>query len=217
MSFSKIIHEFKLFFATFFDLLFPKSKNVEKLEKMTAEKWQHLTTPGEHEGVMFFFSYHEKIVRDAIWEIKYKRNKIILEKMVAVVKEFMLPEISEKILFENFKDVIITSVPQSRQRKNERGYNQGEDVGRALARGLSLPFSPLLFKTRDTPRQTTLKRSARLSNMKNSLAVRSDQNLSGKNIIIVDDVVTTGSTLNEAKKVLRSAGARKVLCIALAH
>jgi predicted amidophosphoribosyltransferase len=53
--------------------------------------------------------------------------------------------------------------------------------------------------------------------MKNSFAVRPEQNLTGKNIIIVDDVVTTGSTLNETKKVLRNAGARKVVCVALAH
>ena len=73
------------------------------------------------------------------------------------------------------------------------------------------------MKNRETKRQTTLKRSERLSNVKNSFGVLDAKNISGKNIIIIDDVVTTGATLREAKKVLIHAGARKVLCVAIAH
>lgn len=216
MTVFQIIHQIKMIFSIILNTVFPKSPKVENIEKMTSIDWYNILKIGEHEGVLYFFPYSNKYAREAIWEIKYRRNKKICENIMQVVSENLLEIISEKETFQNFKDVVVTSIPQSRKRKNERGYNQGEDLGRALARGLNLPFLPLLKKTRNTPRQTTLKRSARISNTKNSFEIITKKDLSFQNIILIDDVVTTGATLNEARKVLENSY-KKVLMVSIGH
>jgi competence protein ComFC len=221
MSILRIIHNLSTFFLHTLDFIFPKSKKVQILESFSISEWNNLSRPGIHENIHFFFPYENKNVRQAIWEIKYKRNKTLKGSLLHAVYENILPEIEEKITFENFNAPIITWVPQSRKRKKERGYNQSKDLAEALAKKLNLTTENLLYKTKETESQTKLKRTRRLLNMKNSFAVMEEKNakesICGKNIIIIDDVVTTGATLNEARKVLTQAGARKVMCIALAH
>jgi competence protein ComFC len=76
----------------------------------------------------------------------------------------------------------------------------------------------VLMKTKETRSQVCVKnRAERLRNIRGSFCVRNAEKIKGKNILIVDDVTTTGATLAEAKKVLRKSGAKSVMCITLAH
>lgn len=76
----------------------------------------------------------------------------------------------------------------------------------------------VLYKTQDTPSQVSIKdREKRLNNIKGSFAVKNPELIKDRNIILIDDVSTTGATVTEAKKVLREAGAKKVIGVVVAR
>ena len=107
---------------------------------------------------------------------------------------------------------LITWVPLHWLRRWLRGYNQAELLARRLAALSRHPARPLLRKTRWTVPQTHLSRQARLANVRGSFALRHslslDGHLTGKRILLIDDVLTTGATASEASRVLRDAGAQ---------
>lgn len=107
-----------------------------------------------------------------------------------------------------------------RLRKLIRGQNHAEHIARFLSEEIGTPYyRSALIKRNYTKRQALLSRSKRLLSQKNSFMVSEKfvPLLRDKNILLVDDIVTTGSTVGEAKKVLMEAGAKSVFVIALAH
>jgi ComF family protein len=113
---------------------------------------------------------------------------------------------------------VVIPVPLHWWRHWRRGYNQSEALARALARKLRLPCRPnWLRRIRHTPQQTRQTPSGRLVNVKGAFRSSAAAALKGKTILLVDDVLTTGSTCNEAAHVLRMAGAARVAVAVLAH
>ncbi|MCS6863776.1 MAG: ComF family protein [Gemmataceae bacterium] len=112
----------------------------------------------------------------------------------------------------------VVPVPLHWRRKWTRGYNQAEAVARELARYLSLPFWPrVLRRVRSTPQQLQPSRAARRDNVRGAFCVRRGAKLAGRTLLLVDDVMTTGSTLSEAAQTLRHAGAARVFVAVLAR
>ena len=105
---------------------------------------------------------------------------------------------------------IVTYVPMRRRDKLRRGYNQTAIIARELAQLAEKPCKPLLKKVRDTSQQKTLGAADRRINVKDAFAYRSRYSVSGKTVLIIDDVCTTGSTLDEAAAKLKGAGASSV-------
>ncbi len=110
------------------------------------------------------------------------------------------------------RDAIITTVPLHIFSYIKRGYNHSEILADHLAVSNDLLFLNILKKTRFTKHQAKLSKSHRLRNVKNSFSVRKKyiSSIIGKDVIIVDDVISTGSTANECAKILREAGAKRV-------
>jgi ComF family protein len=112
----------------------------------------------------------------------------------------------------------VVPVPLHWRRRWQRGYNQSETLAVALAGRLRLPCrSGWLRRMRATPQQTQQTPTDRRTNVKNAFHARSRPALQGKTILLVDDVLTTGSTASEAARALREAGARRVVVAVLAH
>lgn len=113
---------------------------------------------------------------------------------------------------------LIVPVPLSPARMKERGFNQAAEIAKPAAAILGIPYSgDVLLRTRNTNRQTELRgKSARIANMTGAFTASEDWDLKGLNVIVVDDVATTGFTLHEAALALYEAGASKVLCAAFA-
>ncbi|GAB4375543.1 MAG: hypothetical protein Kow0042_21070 [Calditrichia bacterium] len=107
---------------------------------------------------------------------------------------------------------LIIPVPLHPVREKERGYNQSYHIARGLFSQSGLPIHQnLLRRIRHTRSQTELNREERRNNVDQAFQVVHDPEIKGKTIALIDDVVTTGATLNECARVLKLAGARRVL------
>jgi ComF family protein len=101
-------------------------------------------------------------------------------------------------------------VPLHPTRQRERGFNQASLIAELLSAQTSIPARPLLERTRYTTTQTALDRSERMENLHNAFRLRKNGDVRGLRVLLVDDVLTTGSTLNECARVLKRAGAFSV-------
>jgi len=111
----------------------------------------------------------------------------------------------------------IVPVPLHWRRRLHRGFNQAERIARPLARALGLPVVPYLRRIRATPPQSLLGRPARIANLRRAFRVSQPERLRGLSLLLVDDVATTGATLEAAAAVLRQAGAERVVAVTVAR
>jgi len=111
---------------------------------------------------------------------------------------------------------MVAPVPLHWRRRWARGYNQAERIGRPIAQALGRPLrSEALARARFTPSQTGRDRRGRVANVRRAFVVK--ENVVGKSILLVDDVVTTGATVRECARVLMASGAERVHVAAAAH
>jgi ComF family protein len=113
---------------------------------------------------------------------------------------------------------LIIPVPLHLERLRERGFNQALLLAQIFFSHQKEKISPhLLKRLKKTPHQTTLSGQARRKNMKTAFAVSNQEMIKGKNIILIDDVFTTGTTINECAKILHQAGAHEIQVLTLAR
>ena len=113
---------------------------------------------------------------------------------------------------------MIIPVPLYPSRCRKRGYNQSERLARAFAKEVSLPCNTTcLIRTRDTQSQTKLGRKGRLENMTGAFTCVRPEDVHNKIILLIDDVATTGATLEGCAIALRQAGAKRVLAYTFAR
>ena len=112
---------------------------------------------------------------------------------------------------------LVVPVPLHPRRLADRGYNQAALLAAPVARSLSVRLAPRgLVRLRDTPRQTSLDRRTRLANVASAFRAR-DPAISGARVLLVDDVRTTGATLDDCATALHEVGARQVMALVLAR
>jgi ComF family protein len=113
---------------------------------------------------------------------------------------------------------VILPVPLYRRRERARGYNQAERLAQELARTFPLPLeTSLLVRTRDTASQTGLTPRQRRLNVRGAFAVAARSQVKGKRILLIDDVATTGATLDACARALKRAGAARVEAVTVAR
>lgn len=141
--------------------------------------------------------------------MKYRRNIGFGEAIAMQMAEF--------VLSLHWPIDMLIPVPLGKKRLKERGYNQVALVARPLAYQLGLPYEPgALVKARDTHSQVGLTISQRSENVQDAYQADS-QVVKGKNVLIMDDVATTGSTISACTTALLSAGAREVYVLTIAR
>lgn len=112
---------------------------------------------------------------------------------------------------------MVMSVPLHKQRELSRGYNQAFLISRALGRELKLPErSHLMKRLRYTDTQSLLDKQKRHQNVKGAFIAAAPENIKGQSILLVDDILTTGSTIEECSRILKQAGALKVTAAVVA-
>jgi ComF family protein len=113
---------------------------------------------------------------------------------------------------------LIIPVPLHRSRLRQRGFNQAVLIGRELSRHLALPMAPdALIRTRATEPQIELSAAERRVNVRGAFSVKCPESIAGKRILLLDDVMTTGSTMDECSKELKKEGAAKIIALTIAR
>lgn len=206
------------------NLLFPQPARVAELEQMSAAAFQDAVSPlafQPREWVLPLFPYENPLVKAAVWEVKYRGNQTIARLMGELIAGELAEWLVELSETENFRAPLLIPIPLAKRREQKRGFNQSELLAREIMRELSEMAelkTGLLIKTKETDSQTKSKnREARIKNLEDCFSVRTPEEVGGRNIVLLDDVTTTGATLAEARKTLIARGARKVIAIAFAH
>jgi ComF family protein len=131
--------------------------------------------------------------------------------LAKLLADAMVEQVLSQVNFD-FPD-LFCPVPLSKQRLAERGFNQSLEIAKIMSSQLQIPLAmDLLIRTKNTPPQSSLAHEFRIKNVRNAFIIRPDMidSVAGKHIGIVDDVLTTGATVNELAKLLKRFGARKV-------
>lgn len=153
---------------------------------------------------------HRGPVRLLIQGLKYKR--------LTSVADFLTELIVSRIKRQDFEGFMVTPVPLHFTRHLGRGFNQSDLLGRGLAARLNILYEDgILYRPSKTISQVDLDKSERSSNVRGAFKVADKTSVLGEKILLVDDVITTGSTVKECAKVLKRAGAKEVWALALAH
>lgn len=171
------------------------------------------------DGIISSIAYRG-IVKKLIYQFKYPPY---LSDLKSVLGKLLYEGLIQEEAFNAFvlrKNVWVVSVPLHTAREKKRGYNQSELLGKELSASIKKPFvKGLLIRKIQTKPQFELKRGERVKNILGAFQLnpKFKNNLKGANIIIVDDITTTGATLRECAKVLKANGVKKVLGVTLAH
>jgi len=156
---------------------------------------------------------YDGVAKELIHEFKYRGRdnlgKPLSKIMINFIKEYSLPV--------NYLDFIIP-MPLHKTKLREREFNQAEILSMHIAKEFNKDsISNILLRHRQTKTQTELKNKDRFLNVANSFSVDSRSDLKGKNILLIDDVLTTGATSSEAALALKKAGAQTVFVLTLAN
>ncbi len=206
--------------TTLLDILFPPRES--ELHIRTAKEYELLTLYNprtfmlSRAYVTALLPYHHPLVRACITEAKFRNNKkaqIMLGHVLA--KHF--DHLTALVTPLNYSPALVP-VPLGESRRKERGYNQVEEIGKKAMKQSANPppCINLLMRTKDTTPQTSLDGSDRRKNLINAFDLTSTPNPAYL-YIVLDDVLTTGSTLSAAGRAIAGMGIRPISLLALAH
>ena len=171
------------------------------------------------------YDYRHPALKKSLWLFKYNGKQRLAKVFAEVLYDKILEELADLYTLQNFRNPLLVPIPLSRARLRERGYNQSGLICLELMmvdaarRGASFELAEkILVKSKDNEHQARIKdRQKRLANMRGTFAAINKEKIKSRNIILIDDILTTGATLGEARRVLRAAGARKVIAFTVAH
>ena len=164
----------------------------------------------EHLTGVWVLAHYRAGVRDLLRALKYRRKMAVLDDLRTILAA------GEEVLEELPPSLLAIPVPLAPQRQKERGFNQTEEIFAPWFAAHGIPFAPLLARTRETMPLYEMTRTERRQELRGGFALVHGADVQGKDLLLVDDIMTTGTTLTECARVLRCGGARHVYAIALA-
>ena len=207
------------------DLAFPTNYNITYINKLSIEDFLYLTKPAIKpilSNTLSILDYKNKLTKKAILSLKFENNRQIAELFSQIIYDYLIEELANLKLTVNFDKPILISIPLHRTRLKKRGYNQIDLIAQKIAKIDQNTFLTykrnILKKIKNTPSQALTKnKQERLSNLKNCFRLINPKEIKNQNIILLDDVTTTGATLKEAVKTLKQGQPKQIICITLAH
>lgn len=190
-----------------------------KTAQRVLDKGTCLSHRSKHlKGLFAAASYHNFLVRRLIKNFKYQPFLKNLSEPLAflIITHFSL--IDKKEIFQPVDNSFFIPIPLLASRQRWRGFNQAEEITKILSLYFDVPYQVNnLIKIKKTQPQTELKEKEREENIKAAFRVCKPKDIQGKKIFLIDDVFTTGATMEEAAKTLKEAGADKVWGIVAAR
>lgn len=168
------------------------------------------------DGLFFAISYQNKLVRKMIQEFKYEP---FIKDLAKPLTNLIINHISLLKEGNRFKEGdVLVPIPLSIRKLKNRGYNQTEEIAKELSKELKIPVTTgCLVKIKETLPQMELSKEERQENIKGVFKVKNKEKIQGKKILLVDDVYTTGATMEECAKILKQSGVKEVWGIAIAR
>ena len=158
---------------------------------------------------IYSYGYYVGPLKDLILAFKYKENYLAGN----ILGEFLCNTIeNNKLKFD-----LVAYVPLSNKSMKIRGFNQCEILGKIVSEKYNIPISKSLIKIKETKQQKTLSKEDRKNNIIGVFDIKKNSDIDSKNIILIDDVTTTGVTAYECRKVLMHNGAKTVSIITVAQ
>ena len=159
---------------------------------------------------MYLYKY-EGIIRDKLIDYKFDEKSYLYNCFTKLILN------DENACRKIISYDIILSVPISKKRYKKRGYNQSDLIVRKIAKKLNISYEKnCLLKIKDVIEQSKLDKEERKMNIKNVYICKHKEKLEGKKVLLVDDIYTTGSTVNECSKVLKEANVKKIGVLTIA-
>ena len=189
------------------DYICPKCKiKLNKIAKFKTNKYNNKYFR-KH---IYLFKY-EGIIKDTLIKYKFREKNYKYKGFV----NFLL---KNKKICEILKSYdIIIPVPIHHKRMKKRGYNQSELIARNIARSTGLELvADALTKVKNNIAQSTLNREDRQNNVRDVYGIKNIEKIKNKRVVLIDDIYTTGSTVNECSRILKNAGANKVAVLVIA-
>ncbi len=177
----------------------------EKLFCTDCDEMNHVFDRG-----ICIFDYKEEM-KEVLYRFKYKNKRCYSDFFGYVgAKKY-------KKLFRRWKVKMIVPIPMYQKKQQRRGYNQAEEFAGSLTEYTDIPMATDLIKRlRETKPQKGLNKEERYKNLKNAFGVNQEKAKGVNSVLLVDDIYTTGSTIDACAKVLKAAGVEKVyfMCVA---
>lgn len=162
-----------------------------------------LQAPHYLEKVFFCLDYTPE-VQNLLHRAKFEGEFAIIKDLTNLVYHVLSQNLQSQKPKVTFKDSILTFVPEDQQRKAMRGYHLPALFAAQLASQLQIPYQHLFLKTRSTLAQSLLSREARIANIQDAFELKNHLPTNLQRVYILDDLVTTGSTLNQTAKALKN-------------
>lgn len=208
------------FFYKLLDYIFPPSCIVCKSFgdgylcnkcKKDLEIYLYNNTIEEQENKIFYLFQYRDFIRKKLIEYKFGEQSYLFHLFCEMF-------VKNKNACEFLKSYdIIIPVPIHKKRKNQRGYNQSELIAKELSNktGITI-YTDVLKKVRNTNPQSLLSKKERIKNVQSVYIVENSEKIRNRNVVILDDIYTTGATVNECKKILQQAGVKNIGTIIIA-
>ena len=159
--------------------------------------------------------YRNPLLKNLIQKFKYEP---FVKELSPTLSSLIIEHLQLLDNKPSFKDFTIIPVPLEKRKLKGRGFNQAEEISKELSSFLAIPLIPnCLIKTKETIPQVELTTETRKENIKGTFSYQHPELVKEKKILLVDDVYTTGSTMEEAARVLREAGAKEIIGIVIAR
>ena len=226
-----VLLELKLTWDAFWELIFPSklyciicrsslsesskygicNSCLAAIDFIEEKRWvQALFKTDDGKGIRIFSvaSYTGEI-KNLIYDFKYNQKTYIGRHLAEMIKEFLMKEALDY-------DVIIP-VPLFKRKEAKRGFNQSTIISKYLGQYTGVEvMAANLQRVRNTVIMHTLSRLERIDNVKEAFSLRNPKEIYNKRILLIDDILTTGATINECGRVLYEAGAIEVIACTLA-
>ncbi len=182
------------------------NNDLNKISNVTVDRYSNRNFINH----IYMFRYKD-LIREQLIEYKFN-NKPYYYKTFAKIL------INNKKMYDILKTYdIIIPVPLNNIRKKQRGYNQTELIAKELVKNFeNLEYMNILTKTKNTVPQSTLNKQQRQKNLENVYKLRENICINNKNILLFDDIYTTGTTANECAKILKTLGKNKISVLSIA-
>lgn len=217
------MRSFPALFKCVLDILIPPRERGFRSSSITVHTLRsRITQPvaANTPETLALFSYRDAIVRDGICALKYDNRQKLAGVFAEVLYPYLIEELADQAAFTDIGTPLLIPMPLARARLHKRGYNQAELIARKLFehdKNTAFSYAPnLLYRVKNTPSQAHAENEEeRRKNLCNAFSAKAKR-LSGRTVILLDDVITTGSTMREARSTVYKAGAHRVVPVTLA-